>query len=296
MTIQQVLYVLEAASCRSMSKASERLYVSQSAISQQILKLERELGYSLFTRSVGGLELSSEGARFCEEARSIVDDWQRFCRSVQADNPESKKQLRVGMGARVYSNGLFGDIVRFFDRRPDLEVSFVTEAGGDFLAALRRRSLDLALDVLPSEDYLARRSEYYSCELIREQQCVLMAADDPRAALPSIDVRQLQGSAVVSGLEYSAEARMLEEICRRWELSFERIYRSDGIDTNMNLVRAGRGVVFGPRSFAAHYGVAAVPLEPASSASLRFICLQHLLGRREIREFRDYMTELCEQL
>ena len=44
MTTTQALYVLEVAACRSMSRAAQRLYVSQSAISQQIQKLEQELG------------------------------------------------------------------------------------------------------------------------------------------------------------------------------------------------------------------------------------------------------------
>ena len=54
MTTPQALYVLEVAACRSMSRAAQRLYVSQSAISQQIQKLEQELGCALFTRTAQG--------------------------------------------------------------------------------------------------------------------------------------------------------------------------------------------------------------------------------------------------
>ena len=61
MTIQQILYVLEVASLRSVSQAAQRLYISQSALSQQLRRLEEELGYSLFTRSAHGLELTQDG-------------------------------------------------------------------------------------------------------------------------------------------------------------------------------------------------------------------------------------------
>ncbi len=73
MTIVQVLYVLEVADCLSVSRAAERLYVSQSALSQQILKLENELGRPLFIRTTRGVQLTDFGAHFCREARPAAD-------------------------------------------------------------------------------------------------------------------------------------------------------------------------------------------------------------------------------
>ena len=58
MTIAQVLYVLEIADCRSISAAAERQFISQSALSQQIQRLEGELGYPLFVRTPRGLTLT----------------------------------------------------------------------------------------------------------------------------------------------------------------------------------------------------------------------------------------------
>ena len=293
MTTTQALYVLEVASCRSMSRAARRLYVSQSAISQQIQRLEQELGCALFTRTVHGLEPTAAGESFCRQARPVIDAWQKLCRDVQASNPTAKKQLRIGLGSRVYSNSLFEDLVRFFDDQPDVEVSFFTEAGMDFLMALRQQQVDLVLDRLPSEDFLDRQSEYYSIPLVRERQCVLMTRRDPLAARPRLSLRDLEGATVISGLENSAEDRQLRELCSLHGIVPKRIYRSDGIDTNMKLVRGGVGVVLGPESFARYYNVAAVPLEPKTEASLHFVCLKTLLQRREIRQLRDHLLQAC---
>ena len=68
MTIAQVLYVLEIADCRSISAAAERQFISQSALSQQIQRLEGELGYPLFVRTPRGLTLTAAGETFCREA------------------------------------------------------------------------------------------------------------------------------------------------------------------------------------------------------------------------------------
>lgn len=293
MTIQQVLYVLEAASCRNISQAAERLFVSQSAVSQQIARLERELGYSLFVRSVHSLELTDEGERFCREARPVVDAWQTLCKSVRSDNPAAKKQLRVALGPRVYSNGLFQGIIRFFDAHPEIEASFITESNRDYPAALRRQNIDLALDVLSPEASPAADEEFYLCELIRERQCVLTSPDDPRASLPEIAFSALQGATMISALEYSSEDRVMKEACRKHRVSLGRVYRSDNINMVMNLVRDGHGVVLGPRSFADYYHVAAIPLTPPEEASLCFICLRKLMHRRELQEFRDHLLALC---
>ena len=140
MTTTQALYVLEVAAARSVSGAARRLYVSQSAISQQIQRLEQELGCALFTRTVYGLALTTAGESFCRQARPVIDAWQKLCEDLHADHLHAKKQLRIGLGSRVYSNSLFPDLVRFFDDRPEIEVSFRTEAGMDFLTALRQQS------------------------------------------------------------------------------------------------------------------------------------------------------------
>ncbi|MBQ9458636.1 MAG: LysR family transcriptional regulator [Oscillospiraceae bacterium] len=293
MTIQQVIYVLEAASCRNISQAAERLFVSQSAVSQQISRLERELGCSLFARSFHRLELTEEGERFCREARPVVEAWQTLCSSVRADNPTAKKQLRIEIGPRVYSNGLFQGILRFFDAHPEIEASFITESGRDYPAALRRQNIDLALDVLSPDEPLAADEDFYVCELIRERQCVLASPEDPRAAAPEIPFSELQGAAMISALEYSSEDRVLKETCRKYHVTFERVYRSDSINMVMSLVREGRGVVLGPRSFADYYHVAAIPLVPPVEASLCFICLRKLMHRRELPEFRDHLLTLC---
>lgn len=296
MTITQAIYVLEVASCRNISQAAERLFVSQSAVSQQILKLERELGYALFTRSLHALTLTAAGERFCEQARPVVDAWLALCHAVQADEPAVKHQLRIGMGSRVYSNGLFSDILSFFDARPDIEVSFITEAGNDFLTFLHQQRIDLALDVLPSDDYLAARREFYSCPLIREPQCVLMAESDPLARREHLTFQELQGSTMMSGLERSTEARLLNALCHDNGITLDRIYRSDGINTVMDMVRAGRGIVLGPKSFAAYYQVAAVPLQPEREASLQFICLQKTLHNKTVRDFRAFLLSRCQSI
>ena len=56
--MKDIIYVLTAAECKSISRAAEILYISQPALSRYISKLERELGLALFERSGEGIRLT----------------------------------------------------------------------------------------------------------------------------------------------------------------------------------------------------------------------------------------------
>ena len=294
MTIQQLLYVLEISSRNSVSQAAQRLYLSQSALSQQLRRLEEELGYPLFSRTANGLQLTPEGRSFCELAGPIAELWGEFCKAVQQHPKSEHLRLRLGVGSRVYSNNLFSRIVEYFEARPEIEVTFLTEAGHDVVDALQKGDLDLAIDRLPVEEPQADVGNLFSCPLIRERQCVLLSQKDPRSSRPSLSFRDLQGCTMISGLEDSAEDRSMKTVLRKYHISVNRIYRSDGIETNMRLVRDGMGIALGPQSFSEYFQVAAVPLDPETWVSLRFLCLNSSLKKNEIRHFRDYLLEVCK--
>ena len=294
MTIQQVLYVLEIASRSSVSQAAQKLYLSQSALSQQLRRLEEELGYALFSRTANGLQLTSEGKHFCEQAGPVADKWYDFCKSVQKRPASEPLRLRLGIGSRVYSNNLFPKIAEYFKNRPEIEVTFVTEAGRDMADSLRKGELDLALDRLPTEEQ-PEDGELFSIPMIRERQCVLLSPDDPRGGYNSLTFRDLQGCTMISGLEDSAEDRSMKNALRKNHISIKRVYRTDGIDTSMQLVRDGMGIAIGPASFADYFRIKAVPLEPETWISLQFICLKSSLNQAVIKRFRDYLTDICKQ-
>ena len=169
MTLTQVLYALAVARYLNFSRAADSLFVSQPALSLQIKNLEKELGYDLFARTPHGILLTELGEEFCRDAQAVADQWEAFQNKVLSEDQDRCRRLRIGLGARVYSNRLFEEIAHFFDVHPDIEVTFITEAGQDFFAPMREGKLDVAIDRLPPVQLIPDRGGFVSWPLIRER-------------------------------------------------------------------------------------------------------------------------------
>lgn len=70
MTFQQLSFVVEVANCESINKAAERLYTSQSNVSNSIKALEEELGIQIFLRTKKGVSVTEEGREFLSYAKN----------------------------------------------------------------------------------------------------------------------------------------------------------------------------------------------------------------------------------
>ena len=100
MTSLQILYFLTAADCMSFSQTSEKLYVSQPAVSRQIKLLEHELGCQLFDRSrKNSIRLTPAGIVFQDAFSQIQTIYSRAAESVQSLSSHCPIQLKVGVGS-----------------------------------------------------------------------------------------------------------------------------------------------------------------------------------------------------
>ncbi len=293
MNITQVRYVLALAKYQSFSKAASRLYITQPALSSQIQKLEQELETALFTRTPQGVFLTDAGIAFCKDAKPVIAAWERLQRNM-ASRKRQAGTLRVGLGARVYSNNLFDDIADFFNTHTELEVTFVTDSMNNILDELAENRLDLVLDRMPPENLIDNRSLFYAKDLIRERHCVLLSPQDPRSRFTELAYASMNGESVITGPENSMEDRIMQRDAAYYGVTTNRAYRCNSASTSMSLVKSGKGYALGPASYGKHYDVAAVPMIPEIYISLSFICLKQRAQEPSFILFRDFLTELCQ--
>lgn len=146
MTSLQILYFLTAADCMSFSQTSEKLYVSQPAVSRQIKLLEQELGCQLFDRSrKNSIRLTPAGIVFQDAFSQIQTIYSRAAETVQSLSSHCPIQLKVGVGSGWdMSTALFCVKNQLAQHYPQAELLFESQ---DF-RELRRRIRTGELDVI----------------------------------------------------------------------------------------------------------------------------------------------------
>ena len=97
MTFVDIQYILVVAEEGNFTRAAQKLYVSQPALSQRVQKVENELQTNLFTRTVSGLELTHAGLLFVEMARNILGIYDEFREKTIATMEDTSSQLKIGI-------------------------------------------------------------------------------------------------------------------------------------------------------------------------------------------------------
>lgn len=149
MELQQMRYVTEVAATLSFTRAAERCFVTQSALSHQIAALERELGQRLFIRSSRGVRLTEAGEAFLGPARSALASTEQAVAAVGSEPDQLRGTLRIGIIPTVAAVRVPHVLASFRAAHPAVRVELETGNSDELVAEIRRGDLDVALLGLP---------------------------------------------------------------------------------------------------------------------------------------------------
>ncbi len=138
-------YVVEVAATRSFTRAAERCFVTQSALSHQIAALERELGQRLFIRSSRGVRLTEAGEAFLPPARSALASAQQAIDEVASEPDQLDGTVRIGIIPTVVAIRVPRLLASFRAAHPAVRVELEMGNSDDLVAKIRRGDLDVAL-------------------------------------------------------------------------------------------------------------------------------------------------------
>jgi DNA-binding transcriptional LysR family regulator len=146
MEIRHLRYFIAVAELRNFTKAAEASFVAQSALSQQISRLEHELGAPLFVRGKRGAVLTPAGEVLLPHARRLVADEARARAEMRSYLGLEKGRLTVGLIQTTASAvDVVGAVTEFSRRSPGIELHIVNQTTAEMVEGVRRGSLDLAV-------------------------------------------------------------------------------------------------------------------------------------------------------
>lgn len=168
------------------NRAAERLYISQPALSQQIRKLEHDLGMTLFLRDRRSVALTDAGSALLGPALAAVESGAAFALAARRRAREQRRELVVGFHTRWPDNFLPRVLRAYRELCPDVSVDLRQYDFGDISAGLRTGETDAALLHLP-----VTGADIRVQPLTTEPRVVMLAEDHPLAGCTEVSVAEL---------------------------------------------------------------------------------------------------------
>ena len=189
MTLQQLVYFRTAAELGSFNAAARQLHCTQPAVSDQVRRLEQELGVSLFARAGRGLTLTSAGRVFLGHAERVTAAADDAIASV-GRRATGDQVLTVG----TFRNAPYYDIAALADtycsRNPGGRLRMRGQNSFDVARAVQEGELEAGLVVLPVDDSLLEVRSLFRDE-------VLLVSLDPGLARAPVEIEQLEESPLI---------------------------------------------------------------------------------------------------
>lgn len=138
-------YVVTAAELRSFSKAAERCFVSQPALTRSVGKLEEELGVKLFDRSCSPIRLTYAGERYVERMKSILALQYQLDSEMAELAAQKRGRIAVGIPERRSATWLPQILPPFMAAHPETEIKVVGGSSGELEEAILNESIDVAV-------------------------------------------------------------------------------------------------------------------------------------------------------
>lgn len=156
-----------------LTRAAQRLFVSQPALTKQIKQLEAQLGVTLFVRSRAGMALTEAGRALAERVTALLAGWDEMVRDTRTVASRAARVLRVGYAGSAANEATKQIVTAFTARRPDWTVEMRQAAWSNPSAGLADGTVDAAFVRLPFPGQDDFRLEI----LFAEPRCVALPAE-----------------------------------------------------------------------------------------------------------------------
>ncbi len=239
MEMHQLRYFAKVADLGNVTRAAEACHVSQPSLSQQIAKLERELGQPLFERLGRGVRLTEAGKlfkRYSDQILSLTED----ARTRVSDEPDSGR-ITLAAIPTVAPYYLPGVLTRFAKECPKARVEIVEETTNNILRLLAEGDVDLAIVALPLQ-----AEHVHTRTLFTEELVAVLPSRHPLAAKAKVSLKDLVLEPFVVLNEAHCLTGNTMSFCARHSASPLVTAKSHQLLTVLELVRLGQGVSLVP--------------------------------------------------
>ncbi|MEU6262807.1 LysR substrate-binding domain-containing protein [Saccharopolyspora shandongensis] len=244
-------------------RAAVRLHMSQPPLSQQIKRLEHEVGVALLRRTTRQVELTAAGEAFLREARKTLQSAEAAPRLARQAAAGEIGVVRLGFSGQTSYRVMLLIVRKFRERYPNVRFDILSPLyGGELVDQINQHEVDAGLLRLPvpTEGLCVR-------ELEQHPLAAALPEDHRLARARQLGLDDLRGESFISypTNRGSVVNQLVQAACLRHGYSPDFVQEAPDTHTILSLVGAGSGVSLVP-STAAHLKVPGVVLVPVHDA------------------------------
>ncbi|MFC4606677.1 LysR family transcriptional regulator [Streptomyces maoxianensis] len=281
----RLAYFAGVARQEHVTRAAQVMGVPQSTLSRAIVRLEEDLGVTLFARKGRTVSLTPAGRTFLTSVERALAEVERAAESVQADADPEAGKVAFGFLHTMGSETVPGLIRAFRADHPRIRFTLVQNYGEAMIERLRAGDLDLCLTspVPDAPDLVARRLD--------EQRLRLVVPDDHRlAGRKRIRLAEAADETFVTLEPGYGLRRITDDLCAEAGFTPRVAFEGEEAETLRGLVAAGLGVALLPPPAVARPGV--VELTVTAPRAVREIGVAWLDGHPDtapVAEFKRFL-------
>ena len=297
MTLQQLTYFLAAAEAGSFSAAAEELHMAQPSLSEQIRRLEAELGVALFARAGRGLTLTEAGRLLRPHAERTLASADEAAASVREVRDLAGGTVAFGTFGSAHHYLLGGLVQEFRSRHANVRVRVVGQNSAEVADAVRDGRLEAGLVVLPVDD---RGLDVRPA--MREEE-LYVSSDAARLHEPMTIERLADAPLILYDARWANEdptRRQLRERAQEAGVKLEPQIEVEYLTAALDLAARGLGDTISPNSILISRGysrrLAGVPFDPPLYDTFAFITRRDAHLSPATREFMAIADRRMGQL
>jgi len=267
MQLHQLKYFVSVVDTGSVTKAAEQCFISQPSISQQLTKLEDNIGKKLFSRVKGKMILTDPGKILYEQARKILTSVEDTRHLVNDIDKASGGSVTIGILPTLAPFMLPKLLLALAEKFTDALVTVREDVSEALVAAAQRGEIDILIDVLPFDD-----TNMDVVALFLDPFFIAVHQDDPLAKLEEAPILALKDMPFILLEDIHCLTRQIQQHSFNEGFIPKVLFQASQLETVNQLIKT-------------KYGISIVPslsVDEDPSSCIRYIKFKGITPSREV--------------
>lgn len=241
MDLQQLRYLVALAKELNFQRAARSVGISQPTLSQQLKKLENELGRPLFERSPHSVKLTQAGEKFLPHALTALESLKIGATELQENEKRLQGIVKLGFIPTVGPYLLPAVIQELRKKAPQIKLELFEETTSVLISHLKEGKFDIALLALPIDD-----SSVVSKSFGSEEFHIAVSQQNPLAQKKNLSLKDIQECSLLILKEGHCFREQALDFCKRQGRHPQVTFEGSSLVSVMKLVASGNDITFVP--------------------------------------------------